>query len=247
MHLRYKIAVLLVLFVGAILDAGQAPQAPPPGAETPTFKTQVEYVEVDVLVSDQKGNFVPELKKEDFEVREDGKTQSIATFSLVNIPVERAERPLFANRPIEPDVMTNERPFAGRIYVLILDDLHTDALRSQRAKNAARQFIQQRLGANDLMAIVTVGGRSDTTQEFTSNKRLLLSAVDRFVGRKLQSATVQRNEQYFNQRAVGDSSLVNDPDDMERLRNAESSLRAVRDVAEWFGGVHTAAARPFSS
>src|SRR5207248_1179417 len=86
-------------------------------------------------------------------------------------------------------------------------------------------------------AIVTVGGRSDTTQEFTNNKRLLLAAVDRFIGRKLESATLQRNAQYFRQRDIGDSSLVNDPEEFERLQNAQSALRAVKDVAEWFGGV----------
>ena len=40
----------------------------------------------------------------DFEVLEDGKPQKVAVFSLVNIPVERQPRPLFASKPIEPDV-----------------------------------------------------------------------------------------------------------------------------------------------
>jgi hypothetical protein len=37
------------------------------------------------------------------------------------------------------------------------------------------------------MAIVTTGGRSDMSQEFTSNRRLLLAAVDKFMGQKLIS------------------------------------------------------------
>ena len=60
----------------------------------PTFKVQVDYVEVDALVTDQQGSFVRDLKKEDFQVLEDGKPQTISTFSLVDIPIERAERPL---------------------------------------------------------------------------------------------------------------------------------------------------------
>ena len=48
--------------------------------------------------------------------------------------------------------------------------LHTAALRSQLVKNAARQFIQRNLGANDLMAVVYTGGRTDASQEFTSNR-----------------------------------------------------------------------------
>src|SRR5919201_5930431 len=188
-----RIAALAILLAGAVLIAGQAP--PPAGPQQPTFKAQVDYVEVDVLVTDQQGNFVRDLKKEDFQVLEDGKPQTIATFSIVDIPIERFDRPLFAKQPIEPDVKTNERPFDGRVYVMVIDDLHTNFGRSQRVKTAAKQFIERRLGANDLMAIVHTAGPSDANQEFTSNKRLLLAAVDRTMGKKLRSATLTRTEE----------------------------------------------------
>jgi VWFA-related protein len=235
---RVRLAVALVLLAGARLLAGQAPTQEP-AAQGPTFKAEVEYVEVDAVVTDQQGNFVRNLKKEDFQVFEDGKLQNVATFSVVDIPIERYERPLFAERPIEPDVKSNERPFDGRVYVIILDDLHVDALRTQRVRQSARQFIERNLGANDLMAIIFTGGRSADAQEFTSNKRLLLNAVDKFMGRKLQSVTVSRNQQYFRQLDGPDpGSRVNDPDDMERGHNAQSMLSTLRQVAEWFGGVH---------
>src|SRR5207237_1630930 len=117
----------------------------------------------------------------------DGKSQTISAFTMVDIPVERADRPLFAESPIEPDVKTNERPFDGRVYVMVIDDLHTRFGRSQRVKLAAKQFIERRLGANDLMAVVHTAGSTDANQEFTSNKRLLLAAVDKTQGRKLDS------------------------------------------------------------
>src|SRR5919201_443381 len=186
-----RIAMLLVVAATAVA-AGQTPAPAPQG---PTFKVQVDYVEVDVLVTDQQGNFVRDLKKEDFQVLEDGKPQTIATFSIVDIPIERFDRPLFAKQPIEPDVKTNERPFDGRVYVMVIDDLHTNFGRSQRVKTAAKQFIERRLGANDLMAIVHTAGPSDANQEFTSNKRLLLAAVDRTMGKKLRSATLTRTEE----------------------------------------------------
>ena len=66
---------------------------------------------------------------------EDGKPQKVSTFSLVNIPIERAERPLFAAQPIEPDVQTNDQ-LDGRIYLIVLDDLHTDFTRTPRVKAA---------------------------------------------------------------------------------------------------------------
>ncbi len=237
MHVRARIAALIVLVAGATLVAGQGqpPQEPSPG---PTFKAQVEYVEVDAVVTDQQGQFVRNLKKEDFQVFEDGKPQSISNFTVVDIPVERYERPLFSARPIEPDTRSNERPFDGRVYVLILDDLHVDALRTQRVRASAREFIERFLGANDLMAVIFTGGRGADAQEFTSNKRLLLNAVDKFMGRKLPSITASRNEQFFRQVDIDPTMRVDDPNDRERANNAQYTLSSLRQVAQWFGGVH---------
>ena len=123
---------------------------------------------------------------------EDGKPQQVTAFSLVNIPVERAERPLFASKPIEPDVRTNLEGADGRIYLIVLDDLHTSALRSQRTKAAARQFIEKYIGANDTAAVVYTGGRVDASQDFTNSQRLLLQSVDKFMGRKLRSSTMNK-------------------------------------------------------
>lgn len=232
---RIIFAGLFALLAGIVLSAGQAAQSAPP--QTPTFKVQVDYVEVDVLVTDQQGRFVPDLAKEDFRVFEDGKPQSVSTFSLVNIPVERADRPLFADQPIEPDVESNERPFDGRVYVMILDDLHTNFQRSQRVKIAARQFIERHLGANDLMAVVTTGGSTSGAQEFTGRKRLLLAAVDKFAGRKLDAATLTRGDALQRIGSSSRNGRLDDPEDAERGHNARSTLTHLKNVAEWFGGV----------
>ena len=60
-----------------------------------------------------------------------------------------------------------------------------------------RKFIQEKLGANDLMAVIHVGGRAENSQEFTSSKRLLLAAVDKFLGKAERPATVEAYEQYL--------------------------------------------------
>ena len=231
-----RIAALAILLAGAVLIAGQAP--PPAGPQQPTFKAQVEYVEVDVLVTDQQGNFVRGLNKEDFQVLEDGKPQTVSTFTLVDIPVERFDRPLGAALPIDPDVRSNERPFDGRVYVMVIDDLHTNFARSERVKRAARLFVQRYLGANDLMAVVHTRG-SDAGQEFTNSKRLLLAAIDKTSGYKLRSATAERTDEYFRQRdSRQPGDRVNDPTDQERSYNARSTLDTLKSIAEWFGGVH---------
>ena len=232
----------LVVFVAAAAVAVMAGQNPPAAdqtqSSTPTFKLRVDYVEVDVVVTDRQGNLVKDLKKEDFQVAEDGKTQSISAFTFINIPVERTDRPLYSPTALEPDVRTNETPFDGRVYVMVIDDLHTNFGRTQRVKAAARQFIERRLGANDLMAIVHTFGSNDGGQEFTSNKRLLLAAVDKTQGRKLRSPTINRSNEYYNTRDLrqqGDP--VNDPEDHERAFNARNSLQTLKNVADWFASV----------
>jgi VWFA-related protein len=233
---RARSAALLLILAGATgaILAAQAPSA----SQQPTFKATVEYVEVDAIVSDRQGNFVRDLKKEDFQVLEDGKPQSIATFSVVDIPVERYDRPLFAANPIEPDVRTNERPFDGRVYVMVIDDLHTLFGRGARVKVAAKEFIQKHLGANDLMAVVHTAGPTDANQEFTNNKRLLQQAVDRVSGQKVQSATINKTQEYYNtrdMRQAGDA--LNDPDDAERAFKARSTLATLKNVSDWFANV----------
>jgi len=243
---HYVLMPVLALAVGAAWPTGwqgSRAQTPPQAvrqAPPVTFKVEISYVEVDAVVVDPRGEFVRTLTKGDFQLLEDGKPQNITTFALVDIPVERAEAPLFVRRPIDPDVQTNAGGLDGRIYLLVLDDLHTAALRSSWVRRAARQFIERNLGANDLAAVVGTSGRTDTAQEFTSNKRLLLAAVDRFMGNKLRSATANKLDEYYRQRSlgtVGSDSPLRDLDEPHRALNARSSLDTLRRAADYISGV----------
>jgi VWFA-related protein len=230
--LRRTVPAAIVL--AAAIVAAQAPSAPPP-PPTPqegpnvTFRVEVNYVEVDARVLDTQGNFVRDLDKEDFQILEDGAPQAVTTFALINIPVERPEVPLFAREPIESDVATNARDFDGRLYLFVLDDLHTNPLRTSLVKAAARRFIEAKLGANDKGAVMTTSGMSDANQEFTGNRRLLLRAVDHFMGRKLRSATLGQLQSY--------GSRFTDPEAAERGYHADSALRTLKNVADFLAGV----------
>ena len=146
----------------------------------PTFRAQVDAIELDAFVTDAQGNPVIDLTADDFEILEGGRPQTIVTFSLVNIPIERSTQPLYSPTAIEPDVFTNRGP-EGRLYVIALDEVAPDL--ALRARHVLRRFIETQFAANDVAAIVYVGrGNASHTQDFTSNRRLLLSAVDRFSG-----------------------------------------------------------------
>src|SRR5687768_7368841 len=70
--------------VGQARAPSSAQDSPQP---TPTFRGGVEAVVVDVYVSDKNGNPVPDLTVDDFEVFENGRLQSITTFTNVDIPL----------------------------------------------------------------------------------------------------------------------------------------------------------------
>jgi VWFA-related protein len=230
--------LLTIIATSAATLQGQG-QSQPPQQPPMTFRAEINYVEVDTRVLDQQGKFVGDLKPEDFQVFEDGKAQKVTAFSLVNIPVERVERPLFASKPIEPDVRNNMQAADGRIYVIMLDDYHTAALRSQRVKLAARQFIERYVGANDLAAVVHTSGRGDAGQEFTTSQARLLRAVDKFMGRKLNSSTLNMIDDVQRRAGTpGAGDPAADIDDKERGFNARNALDSIRNVATYLGNIH---------
>lgn len=232
-HNTFRLALAAIVMAGASLSGqgGQPPAAPAPPQPSVTFRAEVNYVEVDARVVDAQGKFVTGLTADDFEVLEDGKPQAISVFAPVDIPVERQPRPLFANRSIERDVLTNQSAYNGRVYLLVLDDLHTTPLLATRTRHAARQFVERYVGANDVAAVVHTSGRADAAQEFTSNQRLLLAAIDKFSGRKLRSSLLNRldeEQRTRDTRARGDR--IDDIDAAERGYQARTALETLRDV-----------------
>jgi len=223
--------LLIALALGSpILLAG--PQSAPP--QTPTFKLEVNYVEVDAVVTDKQGHFVTNLKKSDFTVLENGQPQTISTFTHVDIPVEIAQQPLFAAHPIQPDVQSNVRPFNGRIYVMVLDALHTKAERTARVRKVATQFVEQDLGANDVMAILQIGGAAAVDQDFTSSKPLLLASIDKFIGGADRSRTASQIDDAFNFAGLSDSIDPTPPSgEDERSYDARVTLETLRNVVKW--------------
>ena len=244
MRLRFTLLFLLCALTLPVLSA-QQPSPPADAQQAPpvTFHAEVNYVEVDAVVTDAKGNMVSDLTAGDFEVLEDRKAQKVTAFGLVNIPVTRADQPLYATAPTEPDVQSNHQ-VDGRVYLLVLDSLHTDPLNALRVKAAARQFVERRLGTNDVAAVVHTSGRSDLGQDFTTNRRLLMAAIDRFVGDKLRSATLERADAYGRTGLTSGTNPINstqqgitDPYEMERGAHARSMLTYLRRLSDFMAGV----------
>jgi VWFA-related protein len=241
------------LLLSTAFAAGQAPSQPP----TPevTFKVEVNYVEEDVRVVDKDGNFVRGLKREDFQVLEDGKPQKVQTFGMVDIPNTRLRKPRFLAPdalPIEPDVAVNKQVLDGRLYLIVLDDYHVAPLRTQNVRNLARRFVLEKLGPDDQAAVVVTSGLTRASQDFTQNRRLLVEAIDNFVGQKMPSAGLARNESKSRDmdtrgQPIDDAGdpITIDPvnrfvaDDRanERMFQTRQALNSLRSIAEWMSAI----------
>ena len=216
--MRNPFAVALIVAIGGVALLGQS--SPPPRqdqAQPPaTFKVEVNYVEIDAVVTDANGKFVTDLTKDDFQLTESGTPQSITAFSRVDVPIEKPDPPLYRPVVVEPDVRSNRDAFNGRVFLIVMDDLQTDFRRTSRTQAAARQFVRRYVGANDMVAVVTTGGGTAAAQEFTSSQARLIAAIDKFMGQK----------------------NTRDAVDMERVMKARNTYETLRNVVEFLGPVH---------
>jgi VWFA-related protein len=167
---RAIVTIAALASATAVLWAGQGPQQP-----QPTFRTGVEAVSVSVIVTDAEGNPVAGLTQDDFEVLENAVPRPVTTFSAVNVPIERTETVL-----AERDVIGNDQP-PGRVWLIALDDMSAE--NALRSRHFLRDFIEKYFGPQDTAAVVlTTRGPRDSGQEFTTNSRLVLNAIDKFSG-----------------------------------------------------------------
>jgi VWFA-related protein len=225
-------AALTLGIASAVTLSAQQRTAPAPQAREATglsFRVEVNYVEVDAFVTGADGAPVTDLKASDFELLEEGIPQSVTSFATVNLPVERATAPLFAP-PVQPDARSNDAS-EGRVYVVLLDDLHVHPARAPRVRAVLRQFVEQNLGVNDLAAVVSARGSSADSQDFTNNPRLLLQAIDHFTG----SVPITRSEALVIQGEA--QSAPADPVQQEEAQRARLLMMSMRRLGEFMAGV----------
>jgi VWFA-related protein len=125
---------------------------------------------VDAIILDKDGKFVPGLKAEDLEIREEGKPQQIQQFYMVTH--ERAQRSDLPEASQLPDSV----PANHRVFVLMFDEGHLAHDSLLRMKAGSETFIKQQLGPGDIGGIFLDGGMYKG--RMTSDRAELLSAVN---------------------------------------------------------------------
>ena len=225
--------------------------APPPVSQGPTLRASVDQVVVDVVVTDAAGKVVTGLTAGDFEIRERGQPQAVATFSEVSL----ATTPRASGQRLTPgDVRSNARAGEGRIFVLVLDDTNIALELTPVVHRSARYFLDRYVEPGDLVAVLTTSGLGDTRQEPTEDLPLVDAAIGRFAGHGYDvagTASLSRAAATYATRDANpmttrrtsttliDDGSVDDKNDAtdeakERLR---LTLRALETAATSFAGV----------
>jgi VWFA-related protein len=173
-------AVVVLWLITAALVSTQDP--PAPQASQPTFRTGVNVVRVDVIVTDDRGNPVTDLSKEEFEIVEDGRPQAIDLFRHVRIDgtASNAARP---RQVLDRD--TEEREASRdevRIFAILVSDYQVCAERSRSVRETLADFIDM-LGPDDLVAVMNPL-MSVRDLAFTYDHDSILRAIQRFEGRR---------------------------------------------------------------
>jgi VWFA-related protein len=206
--------------------AAATPPAPP--EQTAVFRSDINFVRVDVIVNDRQGNLVHDLKQEDFEVTEDGKPQTIQTFKLINVsddsgvgsdPVREIRNPM--------EEMTEAARDDVRLFAFFLDDYHVRLENSMRAREHLARFVEGQLNAKDMTSVMyPLFSINDVLH--TRNRQSLAAALRGFTGRKYDYTP--RNE--FEERYVHYVPTI----EAERIRN-QVSLTALKGLIIKLGGM----------
>ncbi|MEE8585003.1 MAG: VWA domain-containing protein [Acidobacteriota bacterium] len=138
---------------------------------------QTVQVLVDVVVTDQKGRFVGDLKLEDFELFEDGVPHQLASAMLA---AGAPSRPTPGGPGREASSAQMNLPAAGEslAYGVLLFDTHSLSFEGRHyATRAALQFVEG-LGRSDRFAVFGSDRRLFLVQSFTSDKEALRAGVE---------------------------------------------------------------------
>src|SRR5437588_8368501 len=136
------------------------------------IRVNTTLVSVPVTVMDRNGKYIPNLRKEDFQVWEDGVEQQVAYFA------------------------STEKPFT---VALLIDTSGSTRERLQDIQNAAMTFVSQ-LGADDRVMVMTFDDKIRVLTQPTSDRYALRGAIDQVrpgSGTRLYDAVDQIINQSF--------------------------------------------------
>ena len=207
-----------------------------------TFHVQSDLVLVNVTVRDKSGNFVRNLKPEDFTVLEDQKPQKVTSFDVENIDAI-ASQDMAQAKPL-PSTPSQTSPVGAtpaavniadqfkdrRLIVLFFDLSAMQPDEIDRAVTSAEHYVDMQMAPADIVSIVSLGSSLLVNQDFTSDHELLKKQLQAFgegSGQGFEEGTTGTTE------GTPDTGQPFTADDTEyNIFNTDRRLEALRSVAE---------------
>ncbi|MGC1424782.1 MAG: VWA domain-containing protein [Terracidiphilus sp.] len=195
------LALLAIVFTVLAPSFASAQSNNPP---SPPLQINVRNVLVDIVVTDKTGVAVPGLHKEDFEILENGKPQTVQYFEP-HFP-STAATPAQPTPPLPPNTFTNVPATEPNqaINILLMDALNTTI----QDQAYARQRIVKYLGTVSpglRIGVFLLGDRLRIIQGFTDDSALLRASVEHLASKPVAVAM----EATPNELATQGSSLKN--------------------------------------
>lgn len=205
---------IALTFAVALAVAAPAQEPPPPGEEPSVFRESVEVhvMDLDVVVTDSRGQSIPDVKREEFTVRVDGRPVPIDYFARVEEGTIHAPDLASAS----PDRVLAEYRKGGEAYVprhflLYVDAGHLSPGSRNRALEALRDLVT-RLGPSDTARIVLFDRRGKPLTDWTPSKEALLAALSK----------IERS-------GVGMSRLLTERQTLQEIDSATGFRRSSRE------------------
>ena len=148
-------------------------------------RIKTELVQTDLTVVDKRGLFVEGLKSEQFELRVDAKPQALAFFEQVATGSADEQKQLAAARKGNANTLEKLERNAGgesdrrHLIFFFVDDVHLAGDSLNRARSLLVHFVENKMRANDRVAIVSTSGQIGFLQQLTDNKAVLREAINR--------------------------------------------------------------------
>jgi VWFA-related protein len=167
----------------------------PSGQPSATFRASTDLISTDVIVRDNKGQFVADLKVGDFELYEDGVKQNIVSFSLSHGGRNFVQQALPQVAPREGILVPRARPTndaSGRVFIVFIDDNHLDFRSTSRTRDIMKRMLRNLIHEGDMFGIVS-SGTSSISQQLTYDRKVLEDAVERVSGNALRPDEVLKS------------------------------------------------------
>jgi VWFA-related protein len=245
-HMKNRLRLLLLLTLISFTPAvqGQTPSPSPQGTpQEDVLRVTTNLVQLDVVVTDKDGNQVTDLHPEDFEVVEDKDKQQITSFSYITLGPTVTVSPPAANagpnkpgtKPIVSAPLRLDQ--VHRAIALVVDDLGLSFESIISVKEALKKFVNEQMQPNDLVAVLRTSRGIGSLQQFTSDKRQLLAAIDSIgwyaSGRSGLSPNPQIDTQ-IGQDSTQGAQIINE---MEEARAAAYSVGTIQTLSRILQGL----------